>query len=140
MRRVLMSALLAGALGLLAVAPAAADRPMAFTIQEIAAGEIDPCTGATHDVTFDVTFLFHDHDGRSVARGVRTLTTTLGYSGRGTSSFVANDRVEMFRFTDMLTDDSGNRIRAGGVVVVDLRSETVRVDRFQLSCVGASGP
>jgi hypothetical protein len=137
MRRQLITALLAAALGLLAVAPAAANRPTALTIQEIAANEVDPCTGATHDVTFDVTFLIHDHDGRTVARGVRTLTTTVGYSGRGTSSFVANGQVEMFRFTDVLTDDSGNRIRARGVFVVDLGSETARVDRFQLTCVGA---
>lgn len=137
MRRLLISALLAAALGLLAASPAVADRRTALTIQEIAAGEVDPCTGATHDITFDLTFLIHDHDGRTVARGVRTLTTTLGYSGRGTSSFVANGQVEMFRFTDMLTDDSGNRIRASGVFVVDLGSGTVRVDRFQLTCDGA---
>jgi hypothetical protein len=72
-----------------------------------------------------------------VVQGVRKLSTTLAYSGRGTSSFVLNGKVEMFRFSDMLTDDSGNRIRANGVFVLDLATNTVRVDRFGLTCVGS---
>jgi hypothetical protein len=136
MKRLFMSAALVTSLGLAAVAPAVADPREEVSMTETGFGEVDPCTGATHDVTFDVTFLVHEHDGRVVARGVRTLSTTLGYRGRGTSSFVSNGRVEMFRFGDMLTDDSGNRIRANGVLVVDLTNDTVRVDRFTLTCVG----
>jgi hypothetical protein len=134
MRRLLVSSLV-GSLALVAVAPAAADP--ATAVREVTTfPDVDPCTGAIHEVTIDVTFLVHFHDGVTVARGVRTLTTSSGYAGRGRSSYVENGRVEKFRFSDRLTDGSGNRIRASGVFVLDLSSGTVRVDRFDLTCLG----
>jgi hypothetical protein len=135
MRRLLILILLAAPFAMFAVAPAAADRPTTIS-EEISFPDVDPCTGNQHEVTIDVTFLVHVHDGVTVVRRVHELTTSSGYSGRGTGSFVQNGRVEMFRFTDMLADDSGNRIRASGVFVFDLDSDTARVDRFQLTCVG----
>jgi len=136
MRRLLMSALLATSLGLAAVAPAAAGPAFEVSLTETFL-DVDPCTGIEHEVTRAITFHVHEHGDRAVARGDSTYSTTLGYSGRGTSSFVLNGKVEMFRFSDMLTDDSGNRIRAKGVVVLDLATDTVRVDRFGLTCVGS---
>ena len=62
----------------------------------------------------------------------RTLSTTLGYAGSGTSSYVLNGNVEMFRATDLLTNDSGDKIRATVVFMADLRNETVRMDKFAL--------
>lgn len=79
----------------------------------------------------------HEHDGITVARGVRALSTSSGFTGSGTSSFVENGNVELFRVTDQLTNDSGDRIRARVVFLVDLRNETVRVDRFALDCLGS---
>jgi hypothetical protein len=136
MRRLLMSTVLAASVALAAVAPAAADPVTEISIHESFV-DVDPCTGNEHEVTIDWTFFVHEHDGRTVARGVRTLSTSSGYSGRGTTSFVLNDNVEMFRGTDMLTDGSGNRIRASAVFLFDRSSDAVRIDRFELTCVGA---
>jgi hypothetical protein len=79
----------------------------------------------------------HERDGRIVARGSRTLSTSSGFAGAGTSSYVLNAEVEMFRFTDTLRNDAGDRIRARSVLVVDLSTGSVRVDSFELTCVGS---
>jgi hypothetical protein len=133
-RRLLVSTLV-GSLALATVAPAVAD-PATAVREVITFPDADPCTGETHEVTIDVTFLVHFHDGVTVARGVRTLTTSSGYAGRGRSSYVENGRVEKFRFSDRVTDDSGNRIRASGVFVVDRSTGAVRVDKFDVTCLG----
>src|ERR687892_361580 len=57
--------------------------------------------------------------------------------GRGTSSFVDNGRVEMFQLTDILADDEGNRIRARVVFLDDLSRDEVRIDTFELTCIGS---
>ena len=136
MKRLLISALLAASLALAITAPASADRPIEVPFTETFE-DVDPCTGLVHEVTIAATFFVHEHDGVTVARGVRTLTTSGGYAGRGTSSFVQNGNVELFRFADILADGSGNRIRATGVFVLDLASGAVKVDAFELTCVGS---
>ena len=131
-----LSAVLAGSLVVAGAVPAAADPPSEVSMTETFP-DVDPCTGLVHEVTIDVTFFVHFHDAVTVARGERALSTSLGYSGRGTSSFVENGKVEMFRFSDVLGDASGNRIRASGVFVLDPRSDSVRIDTFELTCVGS---
>ncbi len=137
MRRTLISSLLAASLVLAVAAPASGGPRVSITDDPMTFIDVDPCTGLEHEVTISVTFLVHFHDGVTVARGVRTLATSSGYVGRGTSSFVANGNVEVFRFSDRLADGSGNRIRASGVFVLDLSSGTVRVDKFTLTCLGS---
>jgi hypothetical protein len=134
MKRLSIGVLAAASVMLVPVSPAAADPPTPITIEE-SGDDINVCTGEPQTVTFNVTFFVHDHHGRDTARGVRTITTTTGFTGGGTSSFVMNDRVLMFRSTDILTNDAGDRIRAQGVFVVDLRNDTVRVERFELTCL-----
>ena len=136
MKRLFLSAVLAGSLTLAGAGPAAADPPSEVSMTDTFP-DIDPCTGLVHEVTIDVTFFVHAHDGVTVARGERALSTSLGYTGRGTSSFVENGKVEMFRFSDIAADGSGNRLRASGVFVLDLRSGSVRIDAFELTCVGS---
>ena len=137
MGRLLISAVLAASLALALAGAAAADRPTAFLLSETVFDEVDPCTGQVHDVTIDATFYVHEHGAVTAARGARTLSTTAGYAGRGTSSYVLNGNVELFRFTDVLADDLGNRIRASGVFLFDVRSGVVRLDTFVLTCVGS---
>jgi hypothetical protein len=60
-----------------------------------------------------------------------------GFVGEGTSSFVAHGEIEMFRFSDMLSNDAGDRIRADGLFVFDLSTGTLRVDTFELTCLGS---
>ena len=136
MKRLLISALLVAAVAFSVAAPAIADRPIEMSVTETFP-DVDPCTGLGHEVTIAATFFVHDHGGVIVARGVRTLTTSAGYVGRGTSSFVQNKNVEVFRFTDILADGSGNRIRARGLFVLDRSSGAVRVDAFALTCLGS---
>jgi hypothetical protein len=98
--------------------------------------DVNPCTGTLQTVTFTGTEFVHDHDGRVVGRGERTITTSDGFVGHGTHSFVGNGQVLMFRLADVLTNGSDDRIRASAVFILDLSTGTVRVDRGELTCLG----
>jgi hypothetical protein len=129
-------AVLLGVVALASAVPAAADPPTAFPF-EFVFDDVNPCTGDMHTVTIAGTTLVHDHDGRIVAYSQRTITTSpTGFVGHGTDSYVLNGQVEMFRLADILTSPSGDRIRARSVIVVDLSSGTVRVEKGGLTCLG----
>jgi hypothetical protein len=134
-----MRLLLAGLVGLFALAfavPAAADPPTAFPIEDVF-DDVNPCTGDVMTVTFAGTAFVHFHDSRIVAHAHRTITTSDGSVGHGTDSFVDNGQIVMFRLTDILTNTSGGyRFRARSVFVLDVSTETVRVDKFELTCLG----
>ena len=116
-------------------APAAADRPTQFPILDVFP-DVNPCTGNPMTVTFVGTAYVHFHGDRVVARAQRTITTSDGFVGHGTDNFVDNGQVLMSRITDIMTNASGDRFRARGVFVLDLSTDTVRVDRFELTCLG----
>jgi hypothetical protein len=116
-------------------APAAADRPTEFPILEVFP-DVNPCTGNPMTVTFVGTVLVHDHGSRVVAIAHRTITTSDGFVGHGTDSFVINGQVLMSRLTDVMTNASGDRFRAQFVFVLDLSTDTVRVERGGLTCLG----
>jgi hypothetical protein len=132
-KRLLLVLLALLALGF--AAPAAADRPTEFPILDVFP-DVNPCTGTPMTVTFVGTVLVHDHDSRVVAIAHRTITTSDGFVGHGTDSFVENGQVVMARLTDVMTNASGDRFRARGVFVVDVSTGTVRVERFELTCLG----
>jgi hypothetical protein len=117
-------------------APAAADRPTQFPILDVFP-DVNPCTGTPMTVTFVGTVSVHFHDSRVVAIAHRTITTSDGFVGHGTDSFVDNGQVIMFRLTDILKNaTTGDRFRARGLFVLDLSTETVRVERGGLTCLG----
>lgn len=127
---------LLGVAALAFAVPAAADPPTALPF-EFVFDDVNPCTGDIHRVTIAGTTFVHDHDGRIVAYSERTITTSpTGFVGHGTDSYVLNGQAEMFRLADILTNASGDRIRARFVIVVDLSTETVRVAKGELSCLG----
>jgi hypothetical protein len=129
-------AVLLGGAALTFAVPAAADPPTAFPF-EFVFDDVNPCTGLIHTVTITGTSSVHDHDGRIVAHSERTITTSpTGFVGHGTDSYVLNGQVEMFRLGDILTNPSGDRIRARFVIVVDLSTGTVRVEKGELTCLG----
>jgi hypothetical protein len=125
-------------LGLLALgfaAPATADRPTEFPILDVFP-DVNPCSGNDMTVTFVGTVLVHSHDSRTVAIAHRTITTSDGFVGHGTDNFVDNGQVVISRITDIMTNVSGDRFRARGVFVLDISTDTVRVERFELTCLG----
>jgi hypothetical protein len=133
-----MRLLLASLLGLFSLAlavPAAADPPTQFPIHDVF-DDVNPCTGDDMTVTFIGTAFVHFHDSRIVARAQRTITTSDGSVGHGTDNFVDNGQVLVSRLTDLMTNPSGYRFRARGLFVLDLSTETVRVERFELTCLG----
>jgi hypothetical protein len=133
MRRVVVALLTVVAFAF--AAPAAADPPTEFPILDMFP-DVNPCTGNPMTVTFVGTVFVHFHDSRVVARDERTITTSDGFVGHGTANFVDNGQVLMSRITDIMTNASGDRFRARGVFVLDVSTGTVRVDRFELTCVG----
>jgi hypothetical protein len=136
-KRLVAAGALAASLLLLAGAPASADAPTQVGPVAETFEDVNPCTGLVQKGMLVVTFYVHFEDGRIVARGDRTLSTSSRFVGRGTSSYVLNGEIEMFRFTDTLSNDAGDRIRARSVVVVDLSTGTARVDSFDLTCLGS---
>ena len=121
---------------LVVAVPAAADPPTAVPF-EFVFDDVNPCTGDMHTVTIAGTTSVHDHDGRIVAVRERTISTSpTGFVGHGTDSYILNGQVEMFRLTDVLTNPSGDRIRARFVIVFDLSTGTVRVEKGELTCLG----
>jgi len=129
-------AVLLGVVALAFAVPAAADAPTAFPF-EFVFDDVNPCTGDIHTVTIAGTTLVHFHDDRIVAYSERTITTSpTGFVGRGADVSVLNGQVEMFRLADILTNASGDRIRARFVIVVDLSSGTVKVVTGALTCLG----
>ena len=133
--RLVAGCLLAVPLLLVGVAPAHADPPTEVVQPLAVFQDVNPCTGEHHTVTIASTFSVHDHQGTEVVNGRTVLSTSTGFSGQGTGSFTANSQVARFHFIDMLTNEEGDRIQAKGVFVIDLSTETVRVDRFDLVCI-----
>ena len=106
--------------------PASADAPTALPFVFVF-DDVNPCTGDVHTVTIAGATTVHDHDGRIVAHSERTITTSpTGFLGHGRDSYVLNGQVELFRLTDILTSPSGDRIRAGHVIVVDVATGEVK--------------
>ena len=130
-----MKRLVIGLLSVVALAfavPAAADPPTEFPILDVFE-DVNPCTGDVMTVTFTGTFFVHEHDSRAVVRGERTITTSDGFVGHGTDSFVDNGQVLVFRQADIMTNASGDHFRARGLFVLDLSTDTVRIER---TCLG----
>ena len=115
-------------------APAAADRPTEEPIFEVFP-DVNPCTGTPMTVTFIGTVFFHEHGSRIVAQAHRTITTSDGFAGHGTDSFLDNGQVVVSRLSDIMTNAAGDRFRAHFVFVADLSTETVRVERGGLTCI-----
>ena len=117
-------------------ASAAADPPTAIPILDVFP-DINPCTGEPMTVTFVGTTFLHEHGSREVGRAERTITTSDGFDGHGTDSFVVNSQIVKFRLTDILTNPTtGERFRARDLFVLDLSTNTVRVERGGLTCLG----
>jgi hypothetical protein len=101
----------------------------------------NPCTGLVHTITVTGTARIHEHDGRVVVHEQHTLTTSDGFQGRGTATIVDNGNIQALTLNDMLTNDSGDRIRAHLLLVLDLSTTppTVRVMKGtfdEVICVG----
>jgi hypothetical protein len=132
----LAAAVTLAAAALVLAIPAAADPPAAVPF-EFTFVDVNPCTGLDHTVTIAGTTWVHEHDGRIVATSERTITTSpTGFVGHGTDTDVINGQVDAFRLTDILTNASGDRIRAHFVVVLDLSSGRTTFAGGEPTCLG----
>ena len=134
-----MKRLVIGLLSVFALAfpvAAAANPPVEEPILDVFT-DINPCSGEEMTVTFVGSVLVHEHGERVIAIAHRTITTSDGFVGHGTDSFVDNGQILRARLTDIMTNEAtGQRFRARFVFVLDLRTDTVRVDRGELTCLG----
>jgi hypothetical protein len=134
MRKLLLVLLTMAVLAL--APPAAADPPTEGSFEDTFE-DVNPCTGLIHEVTITGTFFEHSHDGRIVVITERSITTDpTGFVGHGTDSFVDNGQVVRVSLTDILTNPAGDRIRARFVFVLDLSTDTVRVEKGEVTCLG----
>lgn len=134
----------AGALGasalmvMMLASPAAADPPTIDYFSDTFP-DVNPCTGLIHTVTIDHTIFQHDHDGRVIEHGVSSVTTSTGFEGGGTTTFVETEGALVFRLVDVLTDEAGSRIMASVVFVLDPMTGAVRVELGDLTCIHDAG-
>ena len=135
MKRLVTVCLLAVSLPLMGVPPADADAPTTVGPLVESFEDVNPCTGLVHTVTFTTIIREHSHDGREVATSQTRISTSSGYTGKGTFTYVNNGQTEIFRLNHMLSNDAGDRIRPHTVFVVDLSTGTARVERADLTCV-----
>ena len=126
LRQALLVALVAGFafMGFTGLAVAGQPTALPFFLEFT---DVNPCTGNVVTVTMIGTLYLHEHDGRTVVRIPRTITTSDGFEGRGTLSEMINGKIEKFTLNDMLTHESGDKFRAHFVLVIDLSTGTVRV-------------
>ncbi len=137
MKKSLAAAMFATLLPLVVSTSAPADEPTAIPF-EVVFDDVNPCTGKVHTLTIAGTAFVHSEDGRTIVRSERTISTSpTGFTGHGTDSSVANGNIVMFRLTDILTNPSGARIRARFVFVLDLSTGVVRVEKGEVTCLGA---
>jgi hypothetical protein len=122
---------------LLVGAPVAhADRPVEEGFVDVF-DDVNPCTGLVDTVTITGTYYVHTHDGKEVISGGKTtISTSGGFSGTGTITEVDNGQIFRAVFFDRLSNDAGDQVHAKGVIVIDLSSDTVRVQAGGLTCVG----
>jgi hypothetical protein len=115
--------------------PAAASPPFESQFVEVF-DDVNPCTEGIHTVTISVTEFVHVHGSRVLAPQQRTITTSNGFIGRGSGIFLMNGQTLLLRASDILENDAADRILAQFVLVIDLASDTLRVDKFELTCLG----
>lgn len=116
--------------------PAAANPPV---VEPFAGSFTDtnPCSGADMTVTLAGIARVHEHGERVIAIEQTTLTTSDGFEGHGVVPFVSNGNVAKFTLNDTFTNQAtGQRFRAHTVIVVDLATDTVRVEIGTLTCLG----
>lgn len=97
--------------------------------------DVNPCSGLIHTVTLTGFRLIHEHDGRFVIRIRRFITTSSGFAGRGGDTFVANGNIEKVSINDMLTSESGDRIRAHLIIVTDAETGLGKAVSRSLTCI-----
>jgi hypothetical protein len=101
--------------------------------------DVNPCSGLVHTVTITGTARIVEHDGRTVVHSQVTVTTSSGFEGRGTETDVNNGNIQTLTLNHMLTNGSGDRIRAHFVLILDVSTTppTVRATTGSVTCVGA---
>ena len=97
--------------------------------------DVNPCSGALHIVTLTGFRFIHEHNGRFVIRIDRTISTSSGFVGSGGDTFVANGNIEKVSINDMLTNGSGDRIRAHLVIVTDARTGLGKAGSRSFTCI-----
>lgn len=120
MKRVVIGVLSVVALAF--AAPASADAPFEVTVTDVFP-DVNPCTGTMMTVTIVATVSVHEHGSRA------SLDTGRNRCRQRPSAQVQADRHH---------DERRRRpVQARGVFVLDLKTDTARVDNFELICLGA---
>jgi hypothetical protein len=144
---------LASTLLLALASPALATGPPVVETDSFSFTDVDPCTGETMLVTFDMTITIHEFEltdpprHHLTAREDAVITTSSGFVGRGTRMAVDNgaglfgeeEGQGMFTFVlnDVLRKENGQMMRVHlttHVTVVGGEIVTL-VDKFRFECV-----
>jgi hypothetical protein len=89
--------------------------------------DVNPCSGLTATITITGAIRFIDQDGRELVQIQEQLSTSDGFTGRGTVRDVFNGRNEILHVSDMLSSESGARYTVKRLLVVDVVNDAVRV-------------
>ena len=120
--------------------PAAiADKPSAFPVGPQVFFDLDPCTGAIHELTVAGYGFVHTHNNNIVVKMKRTGITDSGYvllAGNAMESF--NGHVSRFAFKDVWKADDGRMMEVSYKAVFNENQFVMQLDKFVFRCI--SGP
>lgn len=117
--------------------PAAADLPVPDSFTEVFT-DVNPCTGEEQDFIIITQTRVHQHQKNIVVTGSRTGSTDGGFEiVNGTFHSAENKNTLALGLTDVWHNPTtGERFMANGTIVLDLKTLTVRVERFEPRCLG----
>jgi hypothetical protein len=118
--------------------PAAADRPITVTQEDVFLDQ-NPCAdpGVLHEVTIISELHIHQHPNNTVITIKRTGTTDSGFEMiNGTAHVVDNGNIFTLGLTDLWHNPTtGERFLARFTLVVDLNESIVRAENGALICL-----
>jgi hypothetical protein len=120
------------------VPPAAADAPVASTFSETLGPIPNPCTGDPH--VYDLQVTTFDHSDDPVANRIARWdgTTSDGFvSTAGVGKITVTNGAFTNTFTRVFRHSDGSAFTLQGVLVVNLNTGTLQVERFNARCLGA---
>ena len=117
-------------------APAAADKPAAFTDSRTFT-DVNPCTNQEHEITLNLEGTVHEHRNNVVVKQHRSGSTDDGSTMiAGTDTFVLNGNGDKVTFVDQWRNPAGYKYMVHGVFKFNANKGELVVANFSIRCIG----
>ena len=136
-RRLAAATVLSIGLGAVARSPVAADAPTTV-VDSWTFTDINPCSGAEHEITLNADITVHEHQNNVVVHLARTGSTDDGYvMNHSVETFVENSNVARGSLTDQWRNPDGSKYRVNGHYTINFNKGEMVAGGFTMSCLGS---